>query len=199
MQSQEYLEKLQREMKYRNYSPRTIEVYLTCVKYFLKYIKNDILKITKETIIDFTIHLQSKNKAPKTINLYKGSIEFFSKEILQLNLDFDIKLSKEPKKLPIILSKKEILRLIDNVNNLKHKLILSLSYSAWLRVSEVINLKIWDINLEELSIHIKCAKWQKDRISIFSKKLKNELWKIISFKNKKWLSYRKWKRLKTNN
>jgi hypothetical protein len=77
---QNFLIDLQRELKYRNYSSKTIEVYSTCIKYFLKYIKNDISKINKDTIIDFTIHLQSKNKSPKTINLYKDAIKFFTIE-----------------------------------------------------------------------------------------------------------------------
>lgn len=181
---QSYLLDLQRELKYRNYSSRTIEIYTTCVEYFLRYIKNDISKISKETIIDFTLHLQSKNKVPKTINLYKDSIKFFIKEILKLDLDFDIKLSREAKKLPIVLSKEEILKIIGITDNLKHKLLLSLSYASWLRVSEIINLKVLDINLEEWSIHIKWTKWNKDRITIFSEKLKNDLWKIILFKDK---------------
>lgn len=126
---QNYLLELQRELKYRNYSPRTIEVYNTCIEYFLKYIKNDISKISKETIINFTLYLQSKNKAPKTINLYKDTIKFFIKEILKINLDFDIKLSKEPKKLSIVLSKDEILKIIEitknqNINYFYHFLML---------------------------------------------------------------------------
>lgn len=181
---QNYLLELERELKYRNYSLRTIEVYTTCITYFLKYIKNDISKISKETIIDFTLHLQSKNKAPKTINLYKDAIKFFSWNILKIQLDFDIKLSKEPKKLPVVLSKEEIIKIIEITNNQKHKLLLSLSYSSWFRVSEIINLKVEDINLEELTIHIKWAKWNKDRITVFSEKLKNDLWKNILYKDK---------------
>lgn len=181
---QNYLLELERELKYRNYSPRTIEVYTTCINYFLKHIKNDITKISKDIIIDFILHLQSKNKAPKTINLYKDAIKFFTKDILKLNLDFDIKLSREPKKLPIVLSKEEILKILEITKNPKHKLLLSLSYASWLRVSEIINLKVWNIDLEWLTIHIKWAKWNKDRITIFSQKLKNDLWKIILYKEK---------------
>ena len=184
MQNQNYLLELERELKYRNYSPRTIQVYFNCIAYFLKYIKNDIFKINKDTIINFTLHLQKENKAPKTINLYKEAIKFFTKEILKLNLEFDIKLSRESKKLPIVLSKEEILKVIENTNNLKHKLLLTLSYSSWLRVSEIINLKVLDIDLEWLIIHIKWAKWDKDRITVFSEKLKNDLWKIILYKQK---------------
>lgn len=181
---QNYLLELERGLKYRNYSPRTTEVYTTCINYFLKHIKNDITKISKDIIIDFILHLQSKNKAPKTINLYKDSIKFFTKEILKLDLDFDIKLSKEAKKLPIVLSKEEILKILEITKNPKHKLLLSLSYASWLRVSEIINLKVWNIDLEWLTIHIKWAKWNKDRITIFSQKLKNDLWKIILYKEK---------------
>lgn len=83
MKSQNSLLELEIELKYRNYSPRTIEIYFNCTAYFLKYLKNDISKISKEIIIDFTLHLQSKNKAPKTINLYKDSIKFFTKEVLK--------------------------------------------------------------------------------------------------------------------
>jgi len=97
---------------------------------FSQIYKNDISKISKETIIDFILHLQSKNKAPKTINLYKDAVKFFTKDILKLNLDFDIKLSKEPKKLPIVLSKEEILKIIEITKNPKHKLLLSLSYAS---------------------------------------------------------------------
>jgi integrase/recombinase XerD len=130
MQYQNYLLDLERELKYRNYSPRTFEAYSKCITYFLKYIKNDISKISKETIIDFILHLESKNKAPKTINLYKESIKFFTKDILKINLDFDIKLSHEAKKLPIILSKEEIIQIIEVIKNTKHKLLISLSYSS---------------------------------------------------------------------
>lgn len=181
---QNYLLDLERELKYRNYSSRTIEVYTTCVTFFLKYIKNDISKITKDNIIDFIFHLQSKNKAPKTINLYKEAIKFFIKEVLKMNLDFDIKLSHEAKKLPIVLSNQDIIKIIEVTNNLKHKLLLSLSYASGLRVSEIVNLKVGDINLDELTIHIKWAKWNKDRITVFSQKLKNDLWKNILYKEK---------------
>jgi site-specific recombinase XerD len=153
--SQEYLLKLERELKYRNYSPRTVDVYSTCVKYFLIYIKNDIENINKEKIIDFILSLQREKKAPKTINLYKESIKFFLKEIIRIKIDIDIKFSREPKKLPIVLTKNEIKSIIENIKNKKHKFIISLSYSAGLRVSDVINLHVWDFDLKNLTIHIK--------------------------------------------
>ena len=180
---QDYLIELWRELRQRNYSPRTIEIYSNCVRFFLKYINSDISLISRDKIVDFILYLQSKNRAPKTINLYKEVIKFFVKEILKLNISIDIKLSKEPRKLPIVLSREDILKIIENISNKKHKTMISLSYSAGLRVSELINLKVKDIDLQSLSIHIKWAKGQKDRITIFSKKLLEDISYFLSNKN----------------
>lgn len=194
--NQDYLLKLERELKYRNYSPRTIDVYTNCLKYFLNYIKNDLTKINKEIIIDFIIHLQSKNKAPKTINLYKEAIKFFLENILQIKINIDIKLSREPKKLPIVLNRDEIKTIINSIKNEKHKFIIALSYWSGLRVSDVISLKVWDFDLENLTIHIKWWKWEKDRITIFWEILKNDILKLSQFKSRNELlieSERWWK------
>jgi len=134
---QDYLHGMERELRQRNYSPRTVEIYSRCVEYFLKYIKWDVSIITRDKIIDFILVLQSKNRAPKTINLYKEAIKFFVYNILKKKINLDIKLSKEPRKLPIVLSNQEILSFIDNISNNKHKLMISLAYSAGLRVSEL--------------------------------------------------------------
>lgn len=180
---QDYLIELDRELKQRNYSPRTIEIYHNCIKYFLKYINSDISLISRDKIVDFILYLQSKNRAPKTLNIYKESIKFFVKEILKKDITIDIRLSKEPRKLPIVLSHDEILKIIDGLSNRKHKTMISLSYSAWLRVSELINLKVKDVDLDWLTLHIKWAKGQKDRITIFSEKLKSDLSYFINDKD----------------
>ncbi|MFA5748264.1 MAG: site-specific tyrosine recombinase/integron integrase [Candidatus Absconditabacterales bacterium] len=168
---QDYLVELERELRHRNYSYRTIEIYSNCIRFFLKYIKGDISIISRDKIVDFILYLQFKNRAPKTLNIYKESIKFFVKEILKKDIIIDIRLSKEPRKLPIVLSHDEILKIIDSLSNKKHKIMVSLAYSAGLRVSELINLKVKDIDIQSLSIHIKGAKGQKDRITIFSNKL----------------------------
>ncbi len=166
---------LEKELKLRNYSYQTIKSYKTCINYFMKKIWKDAKNINEKEIIDFLIFLQDNKKAPKTINLYKQSIKFLYIEVLKLNLKFDIHFSKEAKKLPIVLTKNEILKILKNIKNIKHKFIISLAYWAWLRISEIINLKVWDFDLENLTIHIKWGKWNKDRITIFPKSLKNEI------------------------
>ena len=168
---QDYPLLLQRELQHRNYSPRTVEIYSNCLRFFLKWIDYDISKINREKIIDFILHLQKQDKAPKTINLYKEVIKFFCSQIIKVSLGQEIKLSKEAKKLPIVLSRFEIQRILDSTKNIKHKLLLSLAYGAWLRVSEVISLCVGDINFDQKTIHIKSAKWQKDRLTLLPEKI----------------------------
>ncbi len=91
--------------------------------------------------------------------------------------------SKKPKKLPIVLTLKEIKKIIETINNPKHKLLITLSYGAGLRVSEAVSLKVKDVQPEELTLHIKQAKGKKDRLTVMPKKLKNELELLIAGKN----------------
>jgi integrase/recombinase XerD len=152
---QQYLKQLQDSLKYQNYSPRTIDIYSTCVETFLKRHGKDPQLVVHEDIVQFTLHLQSKNKAPKTINLYKDAIKHFVKHILK-KYDFPhIRLSKEPKKLPVILSIQEIQQILNLTKNPKHKLLLSLTYGAGLRLSEIISLNIKDVDLDRNTIHLK--------------------------------------------
>ena len=127
---QDYLLQLARELQQRNYSPRTVEIYSHCLKFFLKWMNYDISNISRDKVLDFILHLQNQGKAPKTVNLYKEVIKFFCLQIIKVSLGQEIKLSKEPKKLPIVLSRFEIQRLLDSTNNSKHKTLSSLAYGA---------------------------------------------------------------------
>jgi len=189
-----YLEDLNIELKLRNYSIRTIKSYNICIKYFLKKSNKNVEEITEKDIINFLLFLQDNKKAPKTINLYKQAIKFFFNEILKSNLKIDIHFSKEAKKLPIVLNKSEVLEIINNIKNTKHKLIVSLAYWAGLRISDVIDLKVWDFDFENLTIHIKWWKWNKDRLTIFPESLKKDIiqlswlkkWNELLIESERW-------------
>jgi len=125
---EQYLQKLERELKLRNYSIRTIKAYNICIGYFLKKLNKKIEKITEKNIINFLLFLQDSKKAPKTINLYKQAIKFFFNDVLKSNIKLDIHFSKEAKKLPVVLNKNEILQILETIKNNKHKTLISLSY-----------------------------------------------------------------------
>ncbi len=180
---QKYLEQTRQELKLRNYSSKTIKAYLRCLEEYFDFKKSNLEKINEEDIKQFLLNKQDKNYAPQTINLYLNAIKFFYREVLKIPRKINLKFAKRNKKLPIVLSRKEIKDIIDIIKNPKHKLIISLAYGAGLRVSEVVNLKIKDVNLEELTIHLKNTKGKKDRITIFPEKIKNNIKNFTARKN----------------
>jgi len=180
----DYLQQNTTELKVRNYSPRTIEAYTNCLREYFEYKKIDLDRVDETKIKSFLIDKQDRKYAPQTINLYLNAIKFFYREVIKnYHQKINIKFAKRNKSLPVVLSRSEIAKIIDATNNLKHKLIISLAYGAGLRVSEIINLKVQNINLDELTIHIKEAKGKKDRITLLPEKLVNDLRVILSGKN----------------
>lgn len=175
MNLQELMGKIKDELKLRNYSRKTIESYLFCLADYFKYIKNVKREPDIGIIKKYLLEKQSKRLSSQTVNLYLQSIKYFYREVCKINKDVDIKFAKTPSKLPVVLSRMEIEKIIGNIANQKHKLIVALAYGCGLRVSEVINLKIKDIDFNELTVHLKGAKGDKDRITIFPEKLKNDI------------------------
>lgn len=181
---QQILAKTERELKIRNYSPKTVKSYLRYINEYLKFVNKHKFNDKNEAIKNFLLEKGGKGVSPQTINLALNAIEFLYKEILKDKGKIDLKFSKRSQKLPVVLSREEITKLVQTPPNPKHRLILGLAYSAGLRVSEVINLKVKGLDIDNLSLHIKNGKGKKDRITIFSEKLRDELKKLIKFKSK---------------
>jgi len=184
MKLQELLQKIKDELRLRNYSSRTIESYLCCLVDYFKYIK--IIKQEPEInlIKKYLLEKQNRGQSSQTINLHLNAIKYFYREIFKSQIPIDIKFAKTASKLPVVFSRTEIEKIINSIDNKKHRLLIALSYGAGFRVSEAINLKIKDINLEELTIHIKEAKGKKDRITIFPEKLRVDLTEIMALCDK---------------
>lgn len=178
-----YLQKMTDELKLRGYSKKTIKAYLFCLKQYLCFSRMNPEILNIEAVKSFLLDKHDKNYSPQTINLFLNAIKFFYKEIIGNNKKINIHTIKRSLKLPVVLSRMEILRIVESIDNLKHKLLISLSYSAGLRISEAISLKVKDMSFENLTIHIKEAKGKKDRITIFSKKLKENLQSLIMGKD----------------
>lgn len=174
------ISKVRDELKLRNYSPKTVKSYSQCIERYFYYKKSSIHSLDREDVKQFLLSL---NTCPQTQNVYLQAIRFYYANIADTPFTLDIKGSKRRKALPIVLSRSEIIQIIESVHNIKHKTLLSLSYGAGLRVSEVISLRVRDLDLDELTIHIKNAKGQKDRISVIPKGIIHNLMLLSAGKN----------------
>lgn len=178
-----YLKKLEDELRLRNYSPKTVKSYICCVAEYLRFKGSNFDKVDIDFIKQFLLTKVDEGKSSQTTNQSLQAINFFCWNVLKYRNKIDIKFAKTTSKLPIVLSRDEIQLILNNISNEKHFLMVTLAYAGGLRVSEITNLKVKDVNIDELIIHIKGAKGNKDRITVFPEKLKNKIEKFIGGKN----------------
>lgn len=163
---------LNQEMRLRNFSRKTAKAYLYYNKELLRFASDKSPKdISRQNIRDYLDFLVSSGKSSSTLNLVINALKFYYEKIIRRSFfssDLGIKRPKTGKKLPVVLSKEEVARMIKATENLKHKLIIQILYSSGLRVSELISLKINDIDFDRKTVIIKEGKGNKDRITIIS-------------------------------
>jgi len=170
--------KLERELKIRNFSRKTIKSYMFHVGNFLKYSEN---KGLNENVVRDYVQNQLKINNPSTVSLKLSTLRFFFDHVLHQNLNLPT--IKKNKTLPEILTIEEMKSLIDSIKNVKHKLIVKMLYGCGLRVGEVINFKIKDLNFKEGLIHVCLAKGRKDRFVKIPDSMKSELENFVKGSN----------------
>jgi|SRR3989344_3691014 len=175
----EYLELVKKEGRRRGLSNKTIITYCNCVDKFFRFNKKDPRKINKNDIREYLDLLLDKSRSGNTINVNLNAIKFLLKDVLGKRVTVNIKFSKVPKRLPTVLTKEEIKILINSIENEKHKLMVQLMYSAGLRVSELLNLKVQDLELEKNYGFVRGGKGNKDRMFIIARKIKEDLTGLI--------------------
>lgn len=163
------------ELRLRKYSPSTIRSYLACLNEYFSLLHYDYNVPDIEHIRRFLLRKEEMGYSSQTINLYLNAVKFYYYQIAKWRGNFDIKFAKKSKKLPVVLSREEIAKIVSAIKNVKHRLLIRLAYSAGLRVSEAVSLKVKDIYLDNMQIHIKSAKGMKDRITVLSEKLIGEI------------------------
>jgi len=168
-------ERIRKEGFSRCYSYRTIQSYQESVRKFLEIVKKPLKEISKKDIHEYLENMAEKGKAGSTLNNRLNALKFFFSGILGKKINVNLKYSKIPKTLPVVLSKDEIKKLLDAIRNNSHKLMIELMYSAGFRLSELVNLRIGDLELERNFGWIRHGKGNKDRMFIISEKIKNRL------------------------
>ncbi len=182
-------EDLRREMVSRKYSLKTIKAYIHYNRDLFKFTGKSPKNITEGDVKEYLFHLvEEKKVATSTLNSAINALKFYYGTILKKHFIYEIKRPCKDKRLPVVLSQEEVLKILSTVSNIKHKAILMLIYSAGLRVSEVVKLKPQDIDSQRKLVYIGNAKRRKDRYTLLSEATLETLriyWE--KYKPKKWL------------
>lgn len=174
MKKQIILSTFQKKLTIANYSPKTINTYISSLMLFLDFILEKKVQVVSDKLIDdYLYYCKSKKKySYSSMKQVIATIRFLYLHVLQKPLPENLFVKmKRPLKLPVVLSKNEVSKLIKVTVNLKHKSILLLIYSAGLRLGELINMKLSDIDSQRLKIHIVQGKGKKDRYVVLSEKV----------------------------
>jgi len=164
---------LETELKLRGFSQRTVESYLYWNRKFLEACKKKEEDVNEDDIKNFMAEKLSHG-SPKSLILIKAALKFYYDEVLKKNI-VNMKTPKTARSLPTVMTREEVRRLINVVENKKHKLIISLLYSSGMRLSELINLKVGDLELVENMGWVRSGKGSKDRMFLLSEKIVPDL------------------------
>ena len=162
-------------MELKNLSHHTQRAYLAAVTGIARFYNQSPDKMTKEKIEDYLLYLkQDKGNAPNSCYSVLTGLRFFYKYVIENEMPVTYSIRRTTRKLPQVLTKQEIWKIICSTNNFKHRLILMTTYSGGLRASETINLKPRNIDNKTMLIKVK-GKGKKERYTLLSKKLLVEL------------------------
>jgi site-specific recombinase XerD len=157
---------LRQLMRLKNYSSKTIKSYTSCIRAFFQFYHNcNPRELSAGEIKSYLLYLiEKKNCTSGTINQYINALRFLYVEVYKAPFVIgEIPRPRKESKLPGVFNEEEVLNLFESVKNLKHRVMLMMTYAGGLRVSELVNLRIEDIDVQRRSIHIRAGKGMKDR------------------------------------
>lgn len=167
---QEALLKMETRLRVKRYTYNTVKSYLSCFRIFLQHLKEkEPNTVSDQEIEEYLLYkINHKGWTESTQNQHINALKFYYEQILeQPRKVFNLR-PRKAQKLPEVLSKEEVVSLIKATNNLKHRCILSMIYSAGLRLGELLNLRVDDIHIDRRQVFIKAGKGKKDRYSLLS-------------------------------
>jgi integrase/recombinase XerD len=166
------------KLKTMRYSESTIRNYSSALKEFVHFFREKPLEALAQAEIEkFLLYLADERKVSTSYLMVSiSAIKFHYEKVLEMgHVTFKINHPRGEKQLPEVLSEEEVVKLFWKISNLKHKCIVMTIYSGGLRLSEVVGLRVSDIDSKRMMIFIKGAKGKKDRYTILSRELLNWL------------------------
>lgn len=170
------------DMTIRGFAPSTQRGYLAAVTDFTAFLGRSPDGATAEDLRRYQLHMRSSGASATTMNAAVSALRFFFTVTLGRD-DAQVGMTtvREPRKLPVVLSPEEVARLLDAAPGLKYRAALSVAYGAGLRASEVVSLKLTDIDSSRMVIWVEQGKGRKDRYAMLSEPLLHLLrtyWKV---------------------
>ena len=178
------------KLELKKYANNTVKTYVACFEAFMNYYKNaELMSLNENDIRAYLQKLIQDGKSNSYVNQAVNSIKFYYEIVKEMpNRFYSIERPRSDHNLPKVISKEEVFSIIKHTNNIKHKCIVSLLYSAGLRRSELLNLKITDIDSKRMLIRVTASKGNKDRMTLLSKTVLEDLRIYFKeYKPKKWL------------
>jgi integrase/recombinase XerD len=163
MEKEEFLKKVEVELKISKNSEHTIRNYLLANSGLIDFAKKNPEEIKEDDVKAFMAERLASKSSSSTI-LFLSALKYSFSNILGKDITAGIKRPKKEKKIPTVLSRQEVRKLIESLNNRKSRLMISMLYACGFRVSELINLKVNNLDFNEKIGHIRQAKGKKDRI-----------------------------------
>lgn len=169
----ELRKRMLQEMQLRNYSESSIKTYIKCIEQLSKYFKRSPDLLDRQEVKDYLLYLINDRQVSKsTVNHTISAIKVLQVDVLGEDWEtIKIQRPRLPKELPLVLSKKEVARILSATTNLKHRAAIMTAYSGGLRLGEVCNLRPSDIDVDRKQIRIGLGKGQKTRYTLLSPKL----------------------------
>jgi len=181
----DYQEKMSREMKIRHFAESTQDMYLKVVDRAVAYLGRDPQEISSEELKDYVLEIEAENNlAASTIEIHIHALKFLINVALNRKSDpFIVERRKRERPLPVVLSREELKRAFDQSENVKHRTLFLTAYGTGLRIAELCNLQVGDIDSKRMVIHVRMGKCRKDRYTLLTPELLRQL-------RAYWLKYR---------
>lgn len=156
-------EAMRSEMQLRGFADRTQGAYTQWMRRLIARAHVPADQVTEQAARAFLLELSSRGLSSSTINQAISAVRFFFRHVLKRSWDLEIQYQRAPQRIPVTLTPEEVSRLLDAVPNLRDRTAMEISYAAGLRLREVLQLKVTDIDSGRMILRVEQGKGKKDR------------------------------------
>ncbi len=164
-------EAMQREMALSGFAPRTQKTYLAWMRRLIRHVGVAPGEISESQVREYLASLAQRGLSPSSINQAISAMAFFFRHVLARPWQLQITYQRAPQRVPVVLSREEVARLLAAVPTLRERAAMEIAYGAGLRLNEVLNLKLTDVDGERMILRVDQGKGRKDRNVMLSPKL----------------------------